>query len=72
MLELAIVALAAAIALFTLDSTYAAAVAGLTTGAVVIALDSLFAVRSPRDGRAGNPASVTPLRAARDRQLSRP
>jgi hypothetical protein len=49
LLELASVGAAAAIFLVVLDSTYAAVVAGLTTGAVVLALDSLFAVRSGRD-----------------------
>jgi hypothetical protein len=71
LLELATVAAAAAIFLVVLDSTYAAVVAGLTTGAVVIALDSLFVVRSRRDG-AGGPVSVTPLRAPPGRRLSRP
>ena len=70
-LELASVAAAAAIFLFVLDSTYAAVVAGLTTGAVVLAFDSLFAVRSRRDAPASGPASVTPLRAPRGRRLSR-
>lgn len=72
LLELATVAAAAGIFLVVLDSTYAAVVAGLTTAAVVIALDSLFAVRSHRDGPAGGPASVTPLPAPPGRRLSRP
>ena len=67
-LELATVVAVAAIFLVVLDSTYAAVVAGLTTGAVVLALDSLFAVRSV----AARGASVTPLRAPRGRRLSRP
>jgi hypothetical protein len=70
-LELASVAAAAAVFFVVLDSTYAAVVAGLTTGAVVLALDSLFAVRSRGDVSASRPASVTPLRAPRGRRLSR-
>ena len=54
-LELASVAAAAAIFLLVLDSAYAAVVAGLTTGAVVLALDSLFAVRSRGDAVATPP-----------------
>ena len=68
---MASVVAAAAVFLFVLDSTYAAVVAALTTGAVVLALDSLFAVRSHRDAPASGPASVTPLRAPRGRRLSR-
>ncbi len=71
-LELVSVVAAAAVFLVVLDSTYAAVVAGLTTGAVVLALDSLFAVRSRGDASASGPAPVTPLRAPRGRRLSRP
>ena len=71
-LEMASVVAAAAVFLVVLDSTYAAVVAGLTTGAVVLALDSLFAVRSRGDVSASGPASVTPLRAPRGQRLSRP
>ena len=71
-LEVASVVAAAAVFLVVLDSTYAAVVAGLTTGAVVLALDSLFAVRSRGDAPASGPASVTPLRAPRGQRLSRP
>jgi hypothetical protein len=62
-LELASVAAAAAIFLLVLDSAYAAVVAALTTGAVVLALDSWFAVRSRGDARETDAASVTLLRA---------
>ena len=70
-LEFASVVAAVAVFFVVLDSTYAAVVAGLTTGAVVLALDSLFAVRSRGDVSASGPASVTPLRAPRGRRLSR-
>jgi hypothetical protein len=60
-LELASVVAVAAIFLLLLDSTYAAVVAGLTAGAVVLALDSLFAVRSGRAAPPREPASVTLL-----------
>ena len=59
-LELASVAAAAAVFLIVLESAYAAVAAGLTTGAVVLALDSLSAVRSSRDA----PASQSDLRYA--------
>jgi hypothetical protein len=62
-LELASVAAAAAIFLLVLDSAYAAVVAALTTGAVVLGLDSWFAVRSRGDAPETDAASVTLLRA---------
>ena len=64
-LEVASVAGVAAFFLSVLGSAYAAVVAGLTTGAVVLALDSLFAVRSRRDTPASDAGSVTLLRAPR-------
>ena len=70
MLELASVAAAAAIFLLVLDSAYAAVVAALTTGAVVLALDSWFAVRSRRDAVA-DAASLTLLRGPGGHGLSR-
>jgi hypothetical protein len=67
-LEMTSVVTAAVIFLLVFDSIYASVVAALTTGAVVLGLDSLFAVRSRRDLPA---ASVTLLPEPRDRQLSR-
>jgi hypothetical protein len=71
-LEVVSVVVAAAAFLVVLDSTYAAVVAGLTTGAVVLALDSLFAVRPRGDASASGPAPVTPLQAPRGQRLLRP
>jgi len=65
LLELASVAAAAVLFLIVLGSAYAAVVAGLTTGAVVLALDSLYAVRSRGDALERGTASVTLLRAPR-------
>jgi hypothetical protein len=62
------VVVTAVIFLLVFDSIYAAVVAALTTGAVVLGLDSLFAVRSGRDLSV---APVTLLREPRDRRLSR-
>ena len=67
-LEMTSVVAAAMIFLLVFDSIYAAVVAALTTGAVVLGLDSLFAVRS---GRELSAAPVTLLREPRDRRLSR-
>ena len=67
-LEMTSVVVTAVIFLLVFDSIYAAVVAALTTGAVVLGLDSLFAVRSGRDLSV---APVTLLREPRDRRLSR-
>jgi hypothetical protein len=66
-LEMTSVFAAAVIFLLVFGSIYASVVAALTTSAVVLGLDSLFAVRSRRDVSARDPAPVTLLREPRGR-----
>jgi hypothetical protein len=65
-LEMTSVVVAAVVFLLVFGSIYAAVVAALTTGAVVLGLDSLFAVRSQRDLSARDATPITFLREPPD------